>query len=453
MKPTLLIAEDDPDMADLLAELARESGFAPHPVHRGDQAADLLRHGSFDALFTDLRLPPPDGLELLHLAHTLDPAMPVVMITGFATTQNAIDAFHDGVFDLITKPFDIDKARTVLQRIHDELAHRQRIEQLTTRLDQLELRDSAALAPVMQSRAMRAVMSMIEMVADADVPILLTGETGTGKGMLARFIHQTSPRRDGPYFSLNCASIASSLAESELFGHEKGAFTGASQRRKGLLELADGGTLLLDEINSAPPEIQVRLLQFLQERTLMRVGGQQQIQVDVRLICATNEPLDVLVEAGRFRADLYYRLKVFPINLPPLRERLDDIVPLAEQLVSRAAREHGRPVNGFTGEALAALRHYPWPGNVRELENVIQRAVILCREERIGPELLPAEAATARPPSHSGLLPGLDNDASLAEVERVWIEQMLVRCDGNKREAARRLGIDASTLHRKLRQS
>jgi DNA-binding NtrC family response regulator len=452
MSYTLLIAEDDRDMARLLAELAGDCGFRTLTAHSGQEAASHLAGGAVDALFTDLRLPGPDGLALLRLAHDIDPALPVVLITGYATVRNAIDAFRNQVTDIITKPFDTDEVSAALTHIYDSLRHRTQVEQLSARLRQL---DAGVPPPVMHSRAMREVVEQLQQVADADIPVLLNGETGTGKSMLARLLHNLGPRREQPYFNLNCAGIAPTLAESELFGHEKGAFTGATQRKKGLLELAEGGTLLLDEINSAPAEIQVRLLQFLQERTLMRIGGQQVIEVDVRLVCATNQPLEALVEQGRFRADLYYRLKVFPIDLPPLRERTEDIVPLAGQLLSTHALRYNKKIQGFSPAALDCLRAYRWPGNVRELENIIQRALVLARGEFIEPNQLPAElrqpAGGLAQRAAAGL--PLAPDASLAEVEAFWIRQMLERCDGNKTEAARRLGIDASTLHRKLRDA
>lgn len=450
MSYTLLIAEDDADMARLLAELATERGFQPVTVHTGDDAAARLASGGLDALFTDLRLPGPDGLDLLKLAREIDPSIPVVLVTGYATVRNAIDAYRNHVSDIITKPFDTEEAGRTLSRIYESLRHRDQVERLTTRLRQL---DAELPRPVLQSRSMRSVMRLVRQVADTDIPVLLNGETGTGKSLLARLLHNLGSRRDGLYFSLNCAGISPALAESELFGHEKGAFTGASERKKGLLELADGGTLLIDEINSAAPEIQVRLLQFLQERTLMRVGGRQLIKVDVRLVYATNQPLDRLVDEGSFRADLYYRLTVFPIDLPPLRERGEDIVPLAEQLLSTYALRYNRDIEGFTPEALQCLRAYQWPGNVRELENIVQRAVVLARGTEIEPGYLPAElrqTGATHGATRAVPLP-VDPDAPLAEVERWWIACMLDRCDGNKTEAARRLGIDASTLHRKLK--
>ena len=446
--PFALIAEDDPDMASLLAEIAAECGFHAGSAATGSEALQRLQQGEVDLLLTDLRLPPPDGLALLRAALRLDPELPVVLITGHATVGSTVDAFRTGAFDLITKPFETEQVRAVLRRIRTLIEHRTRIDRLTTRLAQL---DDGVVAPVMESGAMHRVLDLVQKVAPLEVPVLLLGETGTGKGVMARLIHRMSPRDSGPFFSLNCAAVNASLLESELFGHEKGAFTGATKTRRGLLELADGGTLLLDEINSAGPEVQSRLLQFIQERTLLRVGGERAIDVDVRLICAGNQPLEQLVKEARFRQDLYYRLNVYPVELPPLRERRDDIVPLAESFLLKYARELDKPARNFSEQALARLTTYDWPGNVRELENVIQRAVVLAPSETIGPQHLPADLQP-RQHGHAGdrawpIAP----DATLAEVERFWIQQMLENCQGNKSEAARRLGIDPSTLYRKLK--
>lgn len=447
MQPKVLIAEDDKDMANLLAELARAEGYAPQLAHDGRQALAMLDDDTALVL-TDLRLPPPDGLAILAHIHDTRPGLPAVMITGLATVEDAIRAFRLGAVDIILKPFDTREVRRVLARLKTQFDHRLRMEQLSRRLEQVE---TPAPMPIMHSHAMQAVMRLAEQVAATDVPVLLTGETGVGKGVLARYIHARSPRRDAPFFALNCAGIAASVAESELFGHEKGAFTGALQRKRGLLELAEGGTLLLDEINSAPPEIQVRLLQFLQDRTLVRVGGQQTVRVDVRLVCATNQPLQPLVDQGLFRADLYYRLNVFPIELPPLRARREDIVPLAESLLADVAARLHRKACRFTPEALESLLNHPWPGNVRELENAIQRGLILASDGVIDREHLPLEMHQAPGKGCIAAFEQLGPDASLADVERAWIRHMLERTGGNKAEAARRLGVDVTTLYRKLR--
>lgn len=448
MKPTVLIAEDDEDMACLLAELCDEAGLEATTVHDGGSAVRRMHAEPPDVLLTDLRLPAPDGMALLAEARAIDPSMPVVMITGYATVQNAVQAFRAGLHDLITKPFDNEQVAALLARIVSLLSHRRRIVQLTA---QLERCGAERPAPVALSRNSREALQLAQQVAPLDMPVLISGETGTGKGVLARHIHEQSPRADGPYFAINCAAIPENLIENELFGHEKGAYTGAAERKRGLLELADGGTLLLDEINTTSPEVQARLLQFVQEKSLMRVGGERTIQVDVRLLVATNEELAALVEEGRFRRDLFYRLNVFPIPLPPLRERQEDISALAESLLLSAARRFSRPAREFSAAALEALQRYAWPGNIRELENILQRAVVLAAGAVVGLEHLPAELGERllRTPRQEGL--PIPDDATLAEVELYWIRRMIERCGGNKTEAARRLGVDPSTLHRRLK--
>ena len=444
---TVLIAEDDRRMAELLAEVAGDREFDARIAADGVAASAILEQGEADALLTDLRLPPPDGQALLRQARHLRPDMPAVLITGHATLQVAVDAFRGGLFDLITKPFDTSELEALLDRLRRLLEHRTRTETLRAQVSRLE-RDP--IDPVAHSPASRKARTLIEQVAPLDVPVLLEGETGTGKSVSARLLHRLSPRGDGPFFTLSCAAIAPGLAESELFGHEPGAFTGASARKRGLLELADGGTLLLDEINSAGRKVQARLLQFIQERNLLRVGGTRPVPVDVRLVFASNQPLEPLVERGEFRQDLYFRINVFPIPLPPLRERQDDIAPLAEQMLSRFARELERPARCFTSTALESLRAYNWPGNIRELENLVQRAVILAPTEQVDLAYLPLELRPDPGPASPAASP-FPPDATLAQLEHIWIEQTLERCDSNKTEAARRLGIDVTTLYRKLK--
>lgn len=446
MKFKVLIAEDDAVMGELLSELVVESGFEPLLVDRGSDAASYLEKCYADVLLTDLRLPAPDGLELLKLAKSLDPGLPVIMITGYATVPDAVEGFRNGLFDLITKPFDTEQVVALLGRVHSLLQHRRRIEQLDKRLSQLDRSSSL----VMESPAARKSSDLARQVAALDVPVLISGETGTGKGVLARYIHSLSPRSNGPYFVLNCAAIAESLIDNELFGHEKGAYTGATARKRGLLELADGGTLLLDEINSTTPAVQAKLLQFMQDRILTRLGGEHAVEVDVRLIVSTNQDLQQLVKDGRFRQDLFFRLNVFPIQLPPLRERAEDIPLLSQQFIQAYAGKFGRPARQVSEGALQCLQRYSWPGNIRELENIIQRAVVLADDRVIGIDTLPGEL------SQGGTLPKHTDaawrmDATLDEVQEYWINKVLENCKGNKAEAARRLGIDASTLHRKLR--
>ncbi|KUJ71457.1 sigma-54 dependent transcriptional regulator [Thiomicrospira sp. WB1] len=445
----LLIIEDDEDMAELLGELARAAGF--------DTRVSLTAQDGFkecqcfmpEVLLTDLRLPDGSGLTLLDQVKTLNEDVLVVMITGYASMEDAIEGFKLGLYDLITKPFETRQVANLLERVQEQLSQRFKLQQMETRLTQLE----AESVPVeSQSKTMQAVLAEVVQAAPLDVPVLINGETGVGKGVLARQIHQISHRAQGPFFSLNCAAVPENLIESELFGYEKGAFTGATQRKAGLLELAHGGTLLLDEINSTQPDVQAKLLHFLQDQTLVRVGGQSAIQVDVRLLFASNQSLKALVEKGQFRSDLYYRIHVFPVELPALRHREADIEALARAFVHQYAQKFGKSVRELSPRVVEALKRYHWPGNIRELENIVQRAVVLAKGSEIEMHHLPKELLSIQVPqllTESGEQ-ALPEDATLADMERFWIEHVLGVCEGNKRLAADKLGIDASTLYRKL---
>ncbi|MFP4182402.1 MAG: sigma-54-dependent transcriptional regulator [Thiohalospira sp.] len=434
MTPRLLIAEDDADMGRMLARLAEQAGFAATLV--ADGAAAEAHLGEVDAVATDLCMPGGDGMALLERLHAARPEVPVMMITGYATADSAIQAFRGGVRDIVTKPFDPDDVRARLANLAAELGHRARVAGGEGGPAGLE---TPGLAPVRE---------LLAQAAETEIPILLEGETGTGKGVAAEWVHRCSRRAAGPFEAVNCAGIADSLVASELFGHEKGAFTGAGDGRRGLLEAAAGGTLLLDEVNSAAAEVQAGLLDFLQHRRVRRVGGSRTVEVDTRIVAATNRPLSEAVADGAFRADLYYRLNVFPVTIPPLRQRPEDILPLAEGFLRAAADELGRAFTGFEPAAVERLQAHPWPGNVRELENAVRRAAVVTREGTIPASALPAEVG-ARPTPAAATLPPAD--ATLAEMEAFWIRQTLERCGGNKSEAARRLDIDPSTLHRKLR--
>ena len=447
MSNRLLIAEDDSVMSGLLTDLAQEAGFSVQKFADGKQAHDAIVNDPPDALLADIQMPGMNGLELIEAVSTICPGMPSAIITGYATVPDVVRAFRSGAIDLITKPFDNQDVRAVLTRFAKQLDRERRIEALSLRLSKLE---TGHIMPVINSRAMKKTISLVDKVADLNTPVLLNGETGTGKGVLARSIHAASHRHDGPWFSVNCGSLSDSVAESELFGHERGAFTGANARKRGVLELAHGGTLFLDEINSASPAIQTRLLDFTQQHTLRRVGGEQSIEVDVRLIIASNQNLEQLVKEGTFREDLWYRLNVFPILVPGLRERREDIIPLAESFVLKISNDFKRPAKQLSDEVEHSLINYSWPGNVRQLENFMHRAVVLADGPIIERQHLPEEL--------TGNNYAMDTvtwgpDASLTEVESLWISHMLSRCEGNKSEAARRLGIDVSTLHRKLREA
>lgn len=446
-KPILFVVEDDADMADLLAELATNTGFKVEVFLQAKRAQQAIHLNPPAVVLTDLRLPDGDGLSVLETTKHASLDTQVVLITGYATLQDAVQGFKMGLYDLITKPFDIAQMTALLQRLLDQVQHRKSMIKLQTRLAQL---DNTELQPICQSPKIKAVYQLIQQVCQMDVPVLIEGETGVGKGVLAKFIHQNSPRKQDSYFELNCAAVPANLIESELFGHEKGAFTGANSRKLGLLELADGGTLLLDEINSMSLDVQAKMLHFLQNQTLIRVGGQTTIQVDVRLIFASNQSLQSLVQQQTFRQDLYYRINVFPVELPALRERPEDIQALAELFLSRFARKFNKPVKQISPDALQQLKTYDWPGNIRELENIIQRAVVLAQTEQIELANLPQEMRPA--PNKIELTPGLvvAENTPLEQLEKRWIDYTLERCNGNKSQTARELGIDASTLHRKL---
>ncbi|MCU0932937.1 MAG: sigma-54 dependent transcriptional regulator [Thiobacillaceae bacterium] len=444
MNFTLLIAEDDVLQAKLLARIAAEAGFDVTVMADGDAALAELRTSPPDALFTDLRLPGVDGLALITAAREVDVGMPVILATGFATAHNAVEAFHLGVMDVLFKPLELDTLRLTFKRLRETLAQRRRIDQLSAQLG------NRAVPPLIdcQASAMKRCLQLVAQVADKELPVLLEGETGAGKGVLAAHIHGLSDRRDGPFLTLNCGALPATLLESELFGFEKGAFSGATARKSGLLELAHGGTLFLDEINSTSLDAQTRLLQFIQDKRLMRLGGVRAIDVDVRLILASNRPLKEEVAAGRFRQDLYFRVNVFPIPVPALRERREDIAALAEYFLARHGRALNPVVRDITAEARDRLAAYAWPGNVRELEGVIQRALVLAAGDSLTPADLPADLRPA-PPAFSGL--PWPAQATLDEVETFWVHHVLERCGGNRAQAARQLGIDPSTLWRKLK--
>lgn len=451
MKWELLIVEDDEAMASLLAKLAKKMGYIPRVAADITSAHQALLQSTPDILFTDHRLPDGEGIELLEAVSSQFPELPSVMITGYATVPTVVRAFRSGALDLISKPFDNEEVRQVLKKVSEKLAQRSRIEALQTRF---QIAEGESVQLVTDSSAMSAAINLANRVSELDTPVLLTGETGTGKSLLAHWIHNTSSKNDGPWLTINCGAVAESLAESELFGYERGAFTGANQRKRGLLELAEGGTLFLDEINSASMAIQTRLLEFVQHGHLQRVGGNKTIKVDVRLITASNQNLEELVTAGSFRQDLFYRLNVFPIPLPSLKKRIDDIPILAEQFIACYARKTGRDVQGISADALQILQAHHWPGNVRELENVIHRAIVLTESNMIESHQLPIELQQLNSSlSLTNLHYPWSNDAPLQVVEQYWIQHMLACSDGNKTEAARRLGINASTLHRKLKHS
>jgi len=439
----ILLVEDDPTFRSLLTTILSDQGYETVERDDGKAALMALRRQSFDLVLSDLRLPGLGGLALYRTALAEGIAPPFILLTAFGTVEEAVAAIKEGVADFLTKPLKDPETLRILVRRTLEAGSRER------RLTVLSEQDRAGLPPdevLFAGHAMGAVRHLMHEVAPTQATVLLSGESGTGKELAARTIHLASQRRAGPFIALNCAAIPENLLESELFGHEKGAFTGATQSRMGKFELASGGTIFLDEIGEMPLALQVKLLRVLQERCFERVGGQREMRADLRIIAATNRDLLHEVKQRRFREDLYYRLNVFPIVLPPLRERRDGIPLLCEYLVRRVAQQTGSVPPLLEASAQQALIAYGWPGNIRELQNALERAVILCNG-RISlaelPEVFTRSAGDGSPGSAS---------APLRDLEREAIVAALADCTGNRRQAAQRLGISLRTLQYRIKE-
>jgi DNA-binding NtrC family response regulator len=437
MKPRVLVVDNDAAMVETLRGHLEGEGFEVVAATSGRAARDALAAREIDVLLTDLVMDEIDGLALLRQAQASPSRPRVLLMTAFGTLETAIEAIRQGAFDYLTKPFRLGQVTLAVRRAVDD--RRLRAENRRLRDQVQHLYDAERL--VGTSRAMRGVIDQVRTVAATDASVLLAGESGTGKELVARAIHWNSARRDGPFLAVNCAAIPEALLESELFGHVKGAFTGADRARRGLFAEANGGTLFLDEIADMPLGLQAKLLRALQEKTVRPVGGNEEVQLDLRVVSASNRDLAAEVREGRFREDLYYRLAVIPIRLPSLRERPEDIPLLARHFLDRVAAGLSRSFEGFSDEALAQLVAHRWPGNVRELENVVERAATLARSPVIGPADLGLDFAAPGP---------LETRArpTLAELERRYIEQVLAEAGGDKVRAARVLGISVRTLQR-----
>lgn len=426
----------------MLCSLLGEWGWQTVEADDGSTAVAAVEQGPFDAILMDVRMTTMDGMEALQRINALNPAIPVVIMTAFSSIDSAVDAIKLGAHDYLTKPLDFERLRQTLEVAtrHKQQAGRQGAG------DTLEQEGGI----IGSSQSMRELWEMILQVAPSEANVLITGESGTGKELVAAALHQKSLRAGGPLVKVNCAALAENLLESELFGHEKGAFTGADRRREGRFVQADHGTLFLDEIGETSPAMQAKLLRVLQEHELQRVGGQETVRVDVRIIAATNRNLEQEVAAGRFREDLYYRLNVVVLHLPALRDRQGDVPLLAEFFLKRFADKNRRQVQGITPECMDLLSRYPWPGNVRELENSIERGVILMRGEYLDVGVLPL--ALQRWSADNVQLPG-ENEApaTLRDAERQLIIKTLEETGGNRSEAARRLEITRKTLLSKIK--
>jgi DNA-binding NtrC family response regulator len=440
-KASILVVDDEPTIRLLVTSILKDEGYAVTAAASGEEALQLTTRRYFHLVVTDLKMPGISGVELLGRLKHDNPDTAVILLTAFGTVEGAVEAMKKGACDYLLKPLaNPDELRLAVRRALKE----QRLADEAAALRQAE----AAAFPfgeiIARDPKMQAALDLARSVAPADATVLLTGETGTGKELIARAIHHWSPRADQAFVAVNCAALAESLLESELFGHEKGAFTGAVAQRRGRFELAHGGTLFLDEVGEMSPALQAKLLRVLQEQTFERLGGTKTVTVDVRVIAATNRDLLSMAAAKTFRDDLYYRLGVFPILLPPLRERPGDIVSLAEHFLASVGRRIGKRIGGFSEDAIQVLKGYRWPGNIRELQNVIERAAILCRGDRI----LPDHLAMREVPSQA--LPSVGR--SLKDIEREAILAALAACQGNRRKAAEQLGIGLRTLYTHLKE-
>jgi DNA-binding NtrC family response regulator len=446
---SVLVIDDKKSMRDMLSQTLKAEGFEVDSVSSGSRGVDLAGEKRFDVVLTDLKMPDMDGIKVLSSIREKDPDATVIMMTAYATIENAVEAMKLGAFDFITKPFDTNHLTFLIQRAMGQRQLAAENELLREELDSAHGYDKI----IGNNARMHEVMRLVRKVAPSETSVLLLGESGTGKELFARAIHKVSPRNEKPFVPINCAAIPRDLLENELFGSEKGAFTSSHERKIGKFEIANGGTVFLDEIGDMDPALQAKLLRVLQERKFERLGGTQTISVDVRVIAASNIDLKESISKKQFREDLYYRLSVFPITIPPLRDRRDDIGALGEHFLNKYCRDRKKPQVRLSKDALALLEKYHWPGNVRELENTIERAIILCENKVIAPDQLSIRLPTVEEIR-------LREGAGLKEVgqhaqmvaERKMIIRVLKDTKGNKRKAAEVLQIDYTTLFEKIKK-
>jgi two-component system response regulator HydG len=444
---TILIVDDDTAHRTMLRTLVGAWGYEITEADDGQAAIEMVAQRAFDLILMDVRMIKVSGLEALAAIKGINPAIPIVIMTAFSSVETAVAALKQGAHDYLTKPFDFDKLRLTIERA---MEHTRLKEENRTLRHRIGLAfDGGAI--IGRSRSMVDLLEAVAQVAPSEATVLIRGESGTGKELIAGAIHFNSARRDGPFIKLNCAAVTESLLESELFGHEKGAYTGADRRREGRFVQADGGTLFLDEVSEMPTAMQVKLLRVLQERELSRVGGDEVIRIDVRVIAATNKNLPELIEVGKFRQDLFYRLNVVSLDIPPLRHRREDIPLLAQSFLERFALSNRKTVKGFTPQAMDGLIHYPWPGNVRELMNAVERAVVLARGEYLSVEEFKTISRLTAGPGWVTKEDVVEDFESLESIEKRSILATLEAVGGNKSEAARRLGVTRRTLHKKLK--
>jgi len=444
---SVLVVDDDPAHRTMLRTLLTGWGYAIDEADDGSAAIERVHEQAFDLIMMDIRMVKVSGLEALAEIKALNPAIPIIIMTAYSSVESAVEALKSGAYDYLTKPLDFDELRLVMERAmeHSHLREENRLlrETLGAHFDTQHI--------IGRSVPMMRLMETVAQVAPSEATVLIAGESGTGKEMIAGAIHFNSPRKDGPFVKINCAAITETLLESELFGHEKGAFTGAYRQKEGRFRQAHGGSLFLDEISEMSLAMQVKLLRVLQEREITRVGGEEVIKVDVRIIAATNTDLAREIEEGRFREDLYYRLNVVALEMPPLRERREDIPLLAQHFLEALSKENRKNIKGFTPQAMDRLVKYDWPGNVRELMNAVERGVVLSRSPYLDEEVLSLISSDELSSQDISSGDGLNADMPLDEVEKATILKTLESAGGNKSEAARRLGITRRTLHKRLK--
>jgi DNA-binding NtrC family response regulator len=447
---SVLVVDDDLIECRSLSEFLKLDGYQVDSATSGHDALEKLKQASFDILLTDVNMPEVTGFDLLREVNENYAGTAVILITGYGQIEGAVRAIKEGAYDYITKPLIDDGVKMIINRALEQQRLKQENFQLKKQLGLIV----GAGDLIGRDHGMKKLFDLIDSVADSRATVMLTGESGVGKTLIARTIHTRSPRADGPFIEVACGSLPESLLESELFGHARGAFTGAVADKEGKFQVANGGTVFLDEIGDAPLSMQIKLLRVIQDRVFERVGDNKTIQTDVRLIVATNKDLEAEVKAGRFREDLFYRLNVVTLDIPPLRDRLGDLKPLAEHFLRKYAAENDKNVLGISDAALAAMQQYAWPGNVRELENAIERAVILCRESEIAPQDLPFDAGDAAdtnagPDGRPAVLPLKE---ALETPERDILLSALEACDWSRSETAAALDINRSTLFKKMKK-
>jgi DNA-binding NtrC family response regulator len=448
IKGSILIVDDEPSVRDSLNRWFRDDGFEVGVAEGANDALTRLAERKWDLALLDIRMRGTDGIELQRRIHEIDPELIVIMMTGYASVDTAVTALKNGAYDYITKPLDPDDVAHLVQ---NALAHR-RSQEENERLREIVTTQAPHVSELIgQSAATQKVLHSIETVAGTDATVLITGESGTGKELVARALHSGGPRRFHPMVVIHCGALTETLLESELFGHEKGAFTGAQYRRKGKFEMAEGGTVFLDEIGDISLKTQTDLLRVLQEREITRVGGHQSIKVDFRCVAATNKDLETLIRDGQFRPDLYYRLNVFRIEIPPLRARRDDIPLLVDHFVRKYAAAMNKKINRVAPEAMALIQDYDWPGNIRELENAVERALVVAHEPELRQEDFAIKPSQTGPSQQAGAGPS-GSSLTLEEVEKAHILRVLEQCNFNQSRAAEMLHIDRVTLHNKLKK-